>query len=395
MSAISSNGKFINLDGVKVYYNRKDNTIQIISSDDDLVGKPFQITLKQGTESEATLRELLYDKGVIKPEENKPVLNIPKFIPYPTEGNQVINDRLSYTLRNNPADIKIGEIRDVEINSTNKNKINAKWNEIPLGIGQNYSAITWDVSVAPHGLICGSAGSGKSVLQRDIFMHCLNNPNDWRFFGIDLKKVELAPYKKFKDTVIKIGTTLEDSVDIVNSVKEIMEKRYVEMEAKKVTYFKDLKDKKGKSPYAIMLMVDEAFMLLSLEGIKTKEGQRRDQLHGDAAVTLNEIARLGRAAGIHLVLATQRPDATIIKGELKANLDTRIAVGRLDATPSSMVLDSDAATQLSSSSKGRSIIRSTGLRINGVISNSQIEFQIYFSSPGLNDETIHSDGKTD
>lgn len=210
----------------------------------------------------------------------------------------------------------------------------------------------------------------NSVLQRNLIFHCIQHNDMWRFLGVDVKRVELKPFAKYKQTVLGIGTNLEDGVEIVRYAKEVMESRYEEMEERGVNHFKDLLDENGKPPYAIMLMVDEAYMFMATEGAKTDEGKMRDQLHGDAGVMLGEIARLGRASGVHLVLATQRPDATVIKGELKANLDIRIAAGRLDATPSSMVLDSGAATQLPGHIKGRGIVRFGG---------HQEQFQGYFA----------------
>lgn len=210
----------------------------------------------------------------------------------------------------------------------------------------------------------------NSVLQRNLIFHCIQHNDMFRFLGVDVKRVELKPFAKYSETILGIGTNLEDGVEIVRYAKEVMETRYMEMEEKGVNHFKNMVDENGKPPYAIMLMVDEAYMFMATEGAKTDEGKMRDQLHGEASVMLGEIARLGRAAGIHLVLATQRPDATVIRGELKANLDIRIAAGRLDATPSSMVLDSGAATQLPGHIKGRGIVRFGG---------HQEQFQGYFA----------------
>jgi hypothetical protein len=254
------------------------------------------------------------------------------------------------------------------------------WYEIPLGLGTQ-GEVSVDLTKTPHMLICGSTGSGKSVLQRNLVFHCIQHNDMWRFLGVDVKRVELTPFKRYKKTVLGIGANLEDGVEIVRYAKEVMETRYEEMEAKGVNHFSNLLDENGKPPYAIMLMVDEAFMFLSLEGAKTDEGKMRDQLHGEAAVMLGEIARLGRASGVHLVLATQRPDATVIKGELKANLDIRIAAGRLDATPSSMVLDSGAATQLPGHIKGRGIVRFGG---------DQHQFQGYFAEQDWIEEFLQA-----
>lgn len=254
------------------------------------------------------------------------------------------------------------------------------WHVIPLGVGTQ-GEVTVDLTATPHMLICGTTGSGKSVLQRNLIFHCIQHNDMFRFLGVDVKRVELKPFARYAETVLGIGTNLEDGVEIVRYAKEVMETRYQEMEDRGVNHFKDMIDENGKPPYAIMLMVDEAYMFMATEGAKTDEGKMRDQLHGDAGVMLGEIARLGRAAGIHLVLATQRPDATVIRGELKANLDIRIAAGRLDATPSSMVLDSGAATQLPGHIKGRGIVRFGG---------HQEQFQGYFAPQSWIEEWLEA-----
>lgn len=231
-----------------------------------------------------------------------------------------------------------------------------KWHQIPLGVGVN-GPVFADLSMAPHMLITGVTGSGKSVLQRNLVFHCIQHNDTWRFLGVDVKRVELTPFKKYSQTVMGIGTNLEDGTEIVRYVKTIMEKRYEKMEELGINNFKDMPlGPNGKrNDYAIMLMIDEAYMFLAPTGVKSDEGKAADALHAEASGMLGEIARLGRAAGIHLVMATQRPDAKVIYGELKLNLPVRIAAGRLDSTASAMTLDSAAATFLPAI-RGRGIV---------------------------------------
>lgn len=228
------------------------------------------------------------------------------------------------------------------------------WNEIPLGLGAG-GEIVWDVKSSPHALIAGKSGGGKSVAQRNIVFHTIQHNDKWCFLGVDPKKVELKPYKKYKNTVLGIGTTLEDMVEIIRYAKEEMMRRYETMEELEVNHFEDLPE----PPRAILLMVDEAYMLMAPEGNKTDQGKENDQLHGEASILIGEIARLGRAAGVHLVLAMQRPDAVVLKGEIKNNLEVRIAAGRLDATPSSMVLDNGLATRVPNI-RGRGVAQING-----------------------------------
>lgn len=203
----------------------------------------------------------------------------------------------------------------------------------------------------------------NSVLQRTILMHALTSPK-WRVIGIDPKRVELSAYKGYRN-MVEIAVTLEKAVALLESVSQEMMRRYEEMESHAgVNHFTLLPDPQP----AIMVMVDEVFTLLAPEKAKSDEGKARDELHARATVLIGHIARLGRAAGIHLVLATQRPDAAILPAEIKNNLDARVACARMDITPSLMVLDSDAATRLPLI-KGRSVVR---------IGGEYREFQGYF-----------------
>lgn len=247
------------------------------------------------------------------------------------------------------------------------------WNEIPLGAGID-GDVCWDVTVAPHMLVCGPTGSGKSVFQRNVFFHLLQYSDRWSFIGIDPKRVELSPYSKYKDIVLGIGTDLEDGVELVRFADNMMNERYKMMEDMGVNNFVDLPN----PPKAILIMIDETTMFLSPSGIKSDEGKEIDALKAEASILLGNIARLGRAAGVFSLLALQRPDATVIKGELKNNLDARVACGRMDSTPSMMVLDSIAATLLPKV-KGRGVYREAG---------REMQFQGFFAPQSWADEYL-------
>lgn len=209
--------------------------------------------------------------------------------------------------------------------------------------------------------LCGEAmiPTHNSVVQRTILLHALQSP-DWRVVGIDPKMVELGPYKHHNN-VLKIATQLEDAAQLLESSESEMKRRYEEMTQYGVNHFKDLPPdpETGQRLPALLIMVDETYALLAPEGIKSDDGKERDALHARCTVLIGSIARLGRAAGVHLVLATQRPDAKVLPGETRNNLDARIACGRMDTTPSLMVLDSDHATRLPLI-KGRSVLRLGG-----------------------------------
>lgn len=93
----------------------------------------------------------------------------------------------------------------------------------------------------------------------------------------------------------------------------------------------------------------------------TDEGKVEDELKGEAAMIIGSIARLGRAAGVHLIIATQRPDAKLINGETKANLGVRINCGRTNPTASSMILDNGEGAKVKGSPRGRLYLQLHGI----------------------------------
>ena len=248
-----------------------------------------------------------------------------------------------------------------------------KWDEIPVGVRGDGTQAIIPLSVTPHSLVCGPTGSGKSVLQRSVLFHILAHSDTWRLVAIDMKRVEMAWLRKYPQ-VLKVATDLEEAVEVLRSLKAEMMRRYEEMEEAGVNHAKDLPN----PPKAIFCMIDESTVLLAPEGIKTDEGKERDELHGEAGAIMGELGRLSRASMIHVMACFQRPDATFLKGETKANFDCRIAAGRMDTTPSLMVLDSEAANRLPKI-KGRGMIR-----IGGELDT----FQGYFAEQSWFDEWV-------
>lgn len=368
MSTISENGKYINLNDVKIYYNKKEDTIQIISHDEDLVGKPFKITLNQGSESENTLREILLDKGVIK---NETFTSIPKYTPYPgftpkeknntpnglTEDNKIITSKPQQPhLHNLFAE-----------NNLQATKQQTEWFEIPLGLTTNSDIVTVDTRRTPHTLIIGATGSGKSVIQRNIVLHCLTHSQDWEFYGVDVSKIELKQYVEHKNVVIEIAETHNEGEQLVQKIHDLMLLRYTRMEQANANNFREIRNKNGNPLKAIMFMVDEVSLFLTA-GIMTTTHRN-----------LNQIARLGRAAGIHLVIASQRFDSSLISGEFKANIETRIALGSIDITSSKMLFGSSIATRTPSLITGRSLIKSPALNVKGKRHLKELPFQSFYA----------------
>jgi len=249
----------------------------------------------------------------------------------------------------------------------------SNWSRFPVGLSTAGIA-AFDVSTFPHCLVGGPSGTGKSVLQRNIVFHTIQHNYRWRFLGIDLKRVELTPYNRYKKTVMGIATEVDQGLEVLKYVNNEMMDRYKMMEEQGKNNLMDLDD----PPYCILLMIDEATMFLGASGSKTEEGKAEDAMKAEASDLVGKILRLGRAAGIHMVVAMQRPDATVLRGEFKANMDVRLAAGRMDSTPSAMILDSGEAVNLPGI-KGRGLIR---------VGGSLDTFQGYFAQPDWIDDFI-------
>lgn len=259
------------------------------------------------------------------------------------------------------------------------------WHEFPLGVGAGGKEIVWDCKPTPHALVVGKTGGGKSVIQRNILVHALSQPDEWQVALIDPKRVELGGYRPLSTRdgqggVIEIALTLPEQVELLEKVEAEMMRRYDAMEAVGLNNAQNyIEPTTGRSPKAILLMVDEAFQLLAPEQGSSDQIKENNEYHGRAGVAMGSIARLGRAAKVHMVVATQRPDAKVLSGELKANLDCRIGCGTMDTMPSLMCFDDDSGTFITPV-KGRAMIRQGGI---------PEEFQGYFFDADNKDVIAH------
>ena len=156
----------------------------------------------------------------------------------------------------------------------------------------------------PHLLIAGCTGSGKSVLINSLVWHALfAAPHELQFILIDPKRVELAAYKQLPHT-LHYGSEPPQILQGLKLAESVMESRYTELQRR------GLKRHDGGELYVI---IDEYADLMTT--------QKRETLP-----KIIRLAQLGRAAGIHLILATQRPTRDIIDGRIKVNLDSRVAL---------------------------------------------------------------------
>ncbi|MBQ4238630.1 MAG: DNA translocase FtsK, partial [Ruminococcus sp.] len=161
-----------------------------------------------------------------------------------------------------------------------------------------------DILNQPHTLIAGATGSGKSVLINSLIYTALfDSPNKTQLILIDPKRVELIDYKPLPHTMA-YGSEPREIAKILKQAVALMDRRYADMQKRHIKHY-DGSD--------IYIIVDEFADLMTT--------QKRETLP-----TLCRIAQLGRAAGIHLILATQRPTRDIINGQIKVNIDSRVAL---------------------------------------------------------------------
>ena len=217
--------------------------------------------------------------------------------------------------------------------------------EIPLGKAVNGTARSFDLSKMPHLLVAGSTGSGKSVAVNGIIASILMKarPDQVKFMMVDPKMVELSVYNDIPHLLIPVVTNPRKASKALQKVVDEMENRY-ELFAKvgvrniagfnaKVEEFNAQSEYKQVPLPLIVVIVDE---LADLMMVASKEVE-------DAIIRLGQKAR---AAGIHMILATQRPSVDVISGLIKANVPSRVAFAVSSGTDSRTILDENGAEKL-------------------------------------------------
>lgn len=210
---------------------------------------------------------------------------------------------------------------------------------IPYIVGFNQSGIVLDnLENSRHLLIAGTTGSGKSVFMHDLAVSMLCNTQCIVAF-IDIKRVEMSIYKDIATVATEVFS--ETGAACLSAwFVEQMEERYKLMEQNGVNNFNDLR-KLFPDVKRQILIVDE---LADLIGDK----KARKIL----IPRFLRIAQLGRAAGFHIIIATQRPDSQVINGTLKANMPSRMAFKTLSGIDSRIILDQTGAERLNGSGDG-------------------------------------------
>ena len=202
------------------------------------------------------------------------------------------------------------------------------------------SNIVGNIARLPHVLIAGTTGSGKSVCTNSLIVSILykSTPDEVRFIMVDPKMVELAPYNGIPHLLIPVVTDPKKAAGALQWAVFEMMKRYKMFSEKGV---KDLAgynalsetDEDVKKLPTVVVVIDELADLMLVAAKEVEE-------------SICRVAQMGRAAGMHLVIATQRPSADVITGLMKANIPSRIAFAVASSMESRIILDTPGAEKL-------------------------------------------------
>ena len=281
--------------------------------------------------------------------------------------------------------VHIRDILETELFKNHKSKL-----AFALGKDVSGDAIVTDIAKMPHVLIAGATGSGKSVCINTLISSIIYKakPSEVKLVMIDPKIVELSVYNGIPHLLIPVVTDPKKAAGALAWAVQEMENRYTMFASKGV---RDLKgyneavekdDNFGKLPH-IVIIIDELADLMMVA-------------KGDVEDAICRLAQKARAAGMHLVIATQRPSVDVITGLIKANIPSRIAFAVSSQVDSRTILDQVGAEKLLG--KGDMLFFPTGapkpVRIQGAfISDKEVEKLVNFVK--ANGETTYRDDITE
>ncbi len=227
--------------------------------------------------------------------------------------------------------------------------------KLPIALGKSISGepITSDLSLMPHLLIAGTTGSGKSVCINTIILSLIykHTPDICKFILIDPKMLELSTYEGIPHLLCPVITEAKKAASVLGWVVKEMESRYRLMTKVGVRNIDGYNEKhKVKMPY-IVVIVDEMSDLMLVAGKEIEN-------------YIQKLSQMARAAGIHIIMATQRPSVDVITGTIKANFPTRISFQVTSKIDSRTILGEQGAEQLLG--KGDMLYMSSANRITRI-----------------------------
>tara|TARA_B100000795_G_scaffold93702_1_gene68581 strand:- start:1284 stop:3365 length:2082 start_codon:yes stop_codon:yes gene_type:complete len=238
--------------------------------------------------------------------------------------------------------------------------------KLPIALGKNISGIpvVGDLASMPHLLIAGTTGSGKSVCINTIILSLLyrHSPDKCKFILIDPKMLELSTYEGIPHLLCPVITEAKKAASVLGWVVKEMESRYKLMTKEGVRNIDSYNTKHSLSMPYIVVVVDEMSDLMLVAGKEIEN-------------YIQKLSQMARAAGIHIIMATQRPSVDVITGTIKANFPTRISFQVTSKIDSRTILGEQGAEQLLG--KGDMLYMSSANRIVRIhapfVSDNEIE----------------------
>ena len=319
--------------------------------------KDREISNKTETSDPEFLEKILMDfgvNGVIKKVSHGPVVTLNEFEPAAgVKVSKIINlsddiarntssesARISTIPGSNTIGIELPNIirENVYLNEIlGSNDFKKKEIKLPIALGKNISgkAVIGDLYSMPHLLIAGTTGSGKSVCINTIILSLLyrHTPDRCKFILIDPKMLELSTYEGIPHLLCPVITEAKKAASVLGWVVKEMESRYRLMTKEGVRNIDGYNSKhKLPMPY-IVVVVDEMSDLMLVAGKEIEN-------------YIQKLSQMARAAGIHIIMATQRPSVDVITGTIKANFPTRISFQVTSKIDSRTILGEQGAEQL-------------------------------------------------
>ena len=206
---------------------------------------------------------------------------------------------------------------------------------LPIILGSDIKgrATITDLAKMPHMLVAGTTGSGKSVGLNTFILSLIakHKPADLKFVLIDPKRIEFGIYNKQKYMLTPVITEMSEASDILSFLVEEMERRYSLLEENLVKNISEYNESIGHLPYIVCIIDEFADLMAS---------------NKDVEAYVQRLAQKARAAGIHIILATQRPSVDVVTGILKANFPTRLAYKTASSADSRTIIDTTGAEKL-------------------------------------------------
>ncbi len=313
--------------------------------------------LSENKIDEKTLEKILLDFGVegqVKKVSQGPVVTLYEFEPAPgIKVSKIINLSEDIARNTSSESARISTIPGsntigIEIPKTLRENVflsevisnsgfKKKDTKLPIALGKGISGlpITGDLSTMPHLLIAGTTGSGKSVCINTIILSLLykHSPEKCKFILIDPKMLELSTYEGIPHLLCPVITEAKKAASVLGWVVKEMENRYKLMTKVGVRNIDGYNEKHKISMPYIVVIVDEMSDLMLVAG-------------KDIENYIQKLSQMARAAGIHIIMATQRPSVDVITGTIKANFPTRISFQVTSKIDSRTILGEQGAEQL-------------------------------------------------